>query len=95
MGADLKAKREVVAPQVTVKTASGVKTRLDYGTVDKGTIECIECKASATAPLTANQALAFPEIAKTGAVVVGKGKPGLPGGTVIPPTTVKVVRPPK
>jgi len=26
-------------------------------------------------------------------VVVGKGKPGIPGGTQIPPTKVDIVRP--
>ncbi|WP_081087738.1 beta strand repeat-containing protein [Burkholderia stagnalis] len=80
--------------EVTVKTASGVRTRLDImGTNSSGTVVCLECKASATAPLTKNQAAAFPEIAQTGATVVGKGKPGFPGGTVIPPTQVQVTRP--
>lgn len=30
------------------------------------------------------------EISASGATVVGKGKPGVPGGTVIPPTTVEI-----
>ena len=34
-----------------------------------------------------------PEIEKSGATVVGRGKPGYPGGTQIPPTRVEVVRP--
>ena len=80
--------------EVTVKTASGVRTRLDImGTGSSGSVVCVECKASATAPLTKNQAAAFPEMAQTGATVVGKGKPGFPGGTVIPPTQVQIVRP--
>ncbi|PTT61014.1 pyocin, partial [Pseudomonas sp. HMWF007] len=40
-----------------------------------------------------NQKLAYPEIEESGAVVVGKGKPGFPSGTVIPPTRVEIVRP--
>ena len=53
-----------------------------------------ECKSSDTAPLTPNQKIAFPEIEQSGGVVVGKGKAGIPGGTVIPPgTKVKVRRP--
>ena len=44
-----------LAAEVTAQTSSGVKTRLDFMTRDPttGTIGCIECKASATAPLTA------------------------------------------
>lgn len=94
VGAELKATHEVAVPEVTVKTQSGVRTRLDWVTKDAaGNIGCVECKASATAPLTPNQAVAFPEIGNTGATVVGKGKPGVPGGTVIPPTSVEIKRP--
>jgi filamentous hemagglutinin len=83
-----------VVQQVTVKTQSGTRTRIDLMGKDAGgNIVCTECKASATAPLTTNQKIAFPEIQESGAVVVGKGKPGFPGGTQIPPTTVNVVRP--
>ena len=83
-----------VVQQVTVRTQSGVKTRIDLmGRDAKGNIVCTECKASATAPLTKNQAAAFPEIQQSGAVVIGKGKPGFPGGTEIPPTTVNIIRP--
>ena len=83
-----------VVQQVTVKTQSGTRTRIDLmGRDADGNIVCTECKASETAPLTTNQKIAFPEIQESGAVVVGKGKPGFPGGTQIPPTTVNVVRP--
>lgn len=83
-----------VVQQVTVKTQSGTRTRIDLmGRDANGNIVCTECKASATAPLTTNQRAAFPEIQQSGAVVVGKGKPGFPGGTQIPPTTVDIVRP--
>ena len=83
-----------VVQQVTVRTGSGTKTRLDLmGRDGGGNIVCTECKASATAPLTRNQSIAFPEIQRSGAVVVGKGKPGYPGGTEIPPSSVNIVRP--
>ncbi len=83
-----------VGQQITVKTTDGTRTRLDIMTKDSnGTIGCVECKSSDTAPLTKNQAAAFPQIKTDGAVVVGKGKPGFPGGTVIPPTNVEIVRP--
>ena len=83
-----------VVQQVTVRTQSGVRTRIDLlGRDSSGRIVCTECKSSATAPLTTNQAAAFPEIQRTGGVVVGRGKPGFPGGTEIPPTTVDIVRP--
>ena len=82
-----------IAEQVTVKTESGVKTRIDLmGKDADGNIVCIECKASQTAPLTKNQKKGFPEIQESGAVVVGKGKPGFPGGTQIPPTKVEIIR---
>lgn len=80
--------------QVTVKTESGTRTRLDMIGRDKnGDINCVECKASDTAPLTRNQKKAFPEIERSGGTILGKGKPGFPGGTVIPPTRVDIVRP--
>ncbi|WP_241163376.1 filamentous hemagglutinin N-terminal domain-containing protein [Ralstonia solanacearum] len=82
------------AQQITVRTESGTKTRLDMiGRDANGKIVCQECKASDTAPMTKNQGKAFPEIESGGAVVVGKGKPGFPGGTVIPPTKIDIVRP--
>ncbi|RME29063.1 MAG: hypothetical protein D6798_01045, partial [Deltaproteobacteria bacterium] len=94
VGAALENTADVVAPQITVKTASGTRTRIDFVTMQAdGTIGCVECKASATAPLTKNQKAAFPEIAESGATVVGKGKPGVPGGTQIPPTEVDIIRP--
>jgi RHS repeat-associated protein len=91
----LKGSEKTVAQQITVKTASGVKTRIDIVTKSSdGSVSCVECKSSSTAKLTKNQRAAFPEIEKSGATVVGKGKPGVPGGTAIPPQRVQVVRPP-
>ncbi|WP_343656073.1 hemagglutinin repeat-containing protein [Paraburkholderia caribensis] len=84
-----------VGQQVTIKTSDGTRARLDIVTRDSnGNIGCIECKSSDSAPLTKNQAIAFPLVESQGAVVVGKGKPGFEGGTVIPPTKVEIVRPP-
>ncbi len=80
--------------EVTIKTKSGARTRLDMlGRDADGKLSCIECKSSDTAPLTKNQKVAFPEIQESGAIVVGKGKPGFPGGTEIPPTKVEIIRP--
>ena len=82
------------AQQVTIKTDSNIKTRVDIiGKNKNGDIVCIECKSSQTAQLTKNQKKAFPEIEKSGGTIVGKGKPGFEGGTKIPPTKVEVVRP--
>ncbi|GMA98776.1 hypothetical protein [Pelosinus sp. IPA-1] len=77
-----------VVEQITVKTKSGTKTRLDGIGVDEKTGEVVieEYKASPTAPLTKNQEIAHPEIAESGATVVGKGKEPFVGGTEIPPT---------
>ena len=83
-----------VVKQVTVKTQNGTRTRIDLmGRNANGKIICTECKSSATAPLTVNQKIAFPEIQRSGGIIVGKGKPGFPGGTVIPPTKVDIIRP--
>jgi hypothetical protein len=92
---NLKKNQENVVPQITVKTKSGTKTKLDLVGNDKanGEIKLTEAKSSATAPLTKNQKAAFPEIEKSGATVVGEGKPPFVGGTEIPPTKVDVVRP--
>ena len=84
-----------VQQNVMLKTQSGVKTQMDVvSTQRSGNIALREAKSSASARLSPRQKLAHPEIEKTGAVVVGKGKPGYPRGTVIPPTKVQVVRPP-
>ena len=82
-------------PQITIVTASGVKTRVDtIGNDDQtGAVRITEAKSSETAPLTGNQAKAFPEIGQSGGTIVGKGKPPFIGGTKIPPTKVNVVRP--
>jgi filamentous hemagglutinin len=83
-----------IAEQVTIKAGNGVKTRIDaVSTNSNGQIALTEAKSSSTAPLTGNQKVAFPSIAQNGGVVVGNGKPGYPGGTVIPPTQVNIVRP--
>ncbi len=96
VGARLEQSGVNAAKQITVETQSGVRTRLDFVTRDSlsGTVRCIECKASPTASLTPNQTLAFPEIGQTGGRIIGAGKPGFPGGTQIPPTTIEIIRGP-
>ena len=81
--------------QITVKTSSGVKTRVDAIGLDaNGNVVINECKSSLTAPLTSNQKIAFPEIFESGATVVGKGKGIFSGGYQIPPgTKVTIIRP--
>jgi RHS repeat-associated protein len=84
-----------VGRQITIKTESGVSTRVDIMTRNPATgkIGCVECKSSATAPITTNQARAFPEIQISGGTITGAGKPGFPGGFSVPPTRVDVLRP--
>ena len=82
--------------QITIKTPSGVKTRVDaIGFDADGNIIIHEYKSSLTAPLTKNQKAAFPEIFESGATVVGKGKGSIfVGGFQIPPgTKVTIIRP--
>jgi RHS repeat-associated protein len=83
-----------IAQQVTVKTGGG-RTVVDVAGRDAaGNVVLIEAKGSAAARLSPNQAARHAEIGQTGGVVVGAGKPGMPGGTQIPPgTKVRVVRP--
>jgi predicted helicase len=82
-----------IAEQVTIKTDSGVNTRIDFvAKNENGDVVCFECKSSETAPLSKNQKKAFPEIEQTGGTVAGKGKPGYEGGTRIGPTKVNIVR---
>ncbi|MFC7774002.1 DUF6443 domain-containing protein [Flavobacterium sp. GCM10027622] len=85
-----------VAPQVTIEAANGTRVRPDFLTVDaEGTIGVTEAKSSATAPLTPNQKTGFPSIEQFGGTVIGNNgnSIGLPAGTQIPPTPVKIVRP--
>ncbi|MDP8100094.1 hypothetical protein QJU32_09600, partial [Pasteurella atlantica] len=90
----LEKNEENVQQQVTLKTSSGIKTRIDFISKGKtGEVKCIECKSSQTAPLTKNQRKAFSEIEKSGATVIGKGKDGFDSGTIIPPTKIEIVRP--
>ena len=83
-----------VVEQITVKTESGRRTRLDVVSREgDGACKLIECKSSASAPLRRNQEKAFSEIERSGAEVVGKGKGSFPGGTEIPAQRVDVRRP--
>jgi len=90
-----KSEQSNIRREITVETKSGTKTRVDcVGTCKKtGEIKLTEAKSSQSAQLTKNQRSAFPEIEKTGATVVGKGKAPFVGGTKIEPTKVKIIRP--
>ena len=93
VAAGMEADGWTVSREVTVKTPGGTRTRLDIVGTKDGAIRCVECKSSATAPLTKNQKAGFPEVGTGGATVRGKGKPAVPGGTQIPPTQVEIIRP--
>ena len=96
VGAELQNSGLIVGQQVSIRTSSGTVTRLDFLTRDPltGTIGCVECKASQTAPLTPNQRVGFPEIGQSGGAILGAGKPGFPGGMRIPPTDIQIIRGP-
>ena len=85
-----------IAKQVTIEAADGTRVRTDFMSMaTNGELGIFEAKSSATAPLTPNQKIAFPQIEQFGGTVKGNnGKSiGLPAGTQIPPTTVKIIRP--
>jgi RHS repeat-associated protein len=85
-----------VATQLSVRSlGTWTRTKLDLVGRDPitGVVILTEGKSSATATLTAAQTAAFPDIAANGAVVIGRGKPGYPRGTVIVPTPVVIKRP--
>ncbi len=81
--------------EVTVVTPSGVATRPDFIAWDDRANKFYfgDAKSSAGAPLTEAQSAGYPDIEEWGATVVGKGKPGLPSGYVIPATPVTIIRP--
>jgi len=85
--------------QVTIKVkmpdGSTLNTRVDaIGYDGGGNLVIREFKASDTAPLTKNQLATFdPLILNNGGVVTGKGKGLFPGGFVIPPIDIVVIRP--
>lgn len=92
--ASAKSRGAEVVEQITVKTQSGTRTRLDMVSREAdGSCKLIECKSSATAGLTKNQTKAFPEIESSGATVVGQGKGDFPGGMQIAPQKVEIIRP--
>jgi RHS repeat-associated protein len=84
-----------VRPQISIKSAgpSSLTVRLDaVGTDASGTVRLTDGKSSATASLTPNQTIVYPEMPLYGGTVVGEGKPPYTGGTVIPPVPVDVIR---
>jgi RHS repeat-associated protein len=84
-----------IETQITIRSAgpSGKKVRLDaVGKDAAGKIRLTDAKASPDAGFTKNQKVAYPELVTHGGTVAGKGKGAYPGGTVIPPTAVDVIR---
>jgi hypothetical protein len=85
-----------IRTQITVKSngPSGLRVRLDaFGTDSaSGALKMTDGKASASAPLTPNQVIVYPELELFGGVVVGKGKAPYVGGTQIPPAVVNIIR---
>ena len=85
-------------PQITIRSSgpSGLNVRLDAVGTDAGSdaIVLTDAKASATAPLTPNQTIVYPELPIYGGIVVGAGKAPYVGGTFIPPTPVNIIRKP-
>ena len=80
--------------QITIKTKSGIRIRVDaIGISKKGKVRISEFKSSETATLTHNQKIGFKELRESGGVVVGKGKGIFSGGYKIPKgTNVKIIR---
>ncbi len=84
-----------LSPQVTLRTESGRVTRMDHvgRPPPYDEVGLVDFKGSPTAPVRKSQRETYLEIEKSGATVVGKGKPAFPGGTVIPPTKVRIIYP--
>ena len=91
--ATLKGKQSDVVEQLTIRTESGRRIRVDNAGRVGDKTKITEAKSSPTAKPSTNQVGGFRELEEGGGVVVGKGKPGFPKGTVIEPTKVKIVRP--
>ncbi len=91
--ATLKGKQSDVVEQLTIRTESGRRIRVDNAGRVGGKTAITEAKSSPTAKLSKNQEGGYRELEKGGGVVVGKGKPGFEKGTVIEPTKVKIVQP--
>ena len=74
--AQKQAEQTGVVQQLTIKTDSGVRTRLDAAGRDAaGNARLTEAKASETARLTPNQRKAFPEIGQTGGTARDRASP--------------------
>ena len=89
---DFKNTKPEAISQLMLKTKSGTKVIIDGASKDKTGVELQEYTGSPTAPLTKNQKIGFPEIAKTGAIVISKNKDIFPAGMIIGPTQVQIIR---
>lgn len=71
--------------EITLKMPSGIRFRADsIGRTEDGTNVIFEFKSSLNPRLSKNQREGFRELQTQAAVVVGRGKAGFEGGTVIP-----------
>ena len=85
--------QRVVARQVTIQSRSGIHVRIDMITKSlNGKLSFIDSKFGPSARFTTNQKIAYPEISRSGGIIIGnKGvSAGLPAGTEIGPTDVYV-----
>jgi hypothetical protein len=80
------------AKQVTIKSPNAPPTRIDFVVWYEGKIYLIEARSGSPYP-RGNQKIAFPELAKSGGVIIGKGKEYFRGGMIIPPTRVQIQTP--
>jgi hypothetical protein len=80
------------AEQVTIKTPNAPPIRIDFIVQYEGKLYLIEAKSGSPYP-RGNQKIAFPELAKSGGVIVGEGKGNFKGGMVIPATRVQIQTP--
>lgn len=82
-----------VLSQVVLEVPDGTIVRIDFIAKSRnGRLVLHEAKSSATAPLTPNQKVAFPQIEKYGAIVLEPAGP-LPAGTQLSPARIRIQRP--
>ena len=92
VAAEMEAEGWTVGREVTLESG-GARSRMDIVGTRGESMHCVECKSSASAPLSRGQTETHAQMEKQGATVKGKGKPNVPGGTQIPPMRVEVRRP--
>jgi RHS repeat-associated protein len=89
--------RVTVRPNVAPGVLGGSETNVEVDVFKQskltGKFRLLDAKATAKAPLTKLERAQYPNIEKFGGEIVGRpGASVFPGGTVVPPTTVEIVR---